>query len=383
MVSGRLFCSLLTAHCSLFTAHRSPIEIMLFPTQIVGSYHKPKWLCDHDLVYTPEGTWWKVSEEDFPGAADDATRLSIEDQNRAGLTFVSDGEARRQTFSGYFYRLGGIDSVDRAAMAFGESDIMDAIKMKESTFVKTDDPLPPPTVPKVISEVTWEKPILADDFAFLKRYAKGKTKMTVIGACSLALRVADEHYGSLDKLAFGIADALNKELHTLQDAGVDLIQIDEPEVHFRYSQLKDFAQEVINRQIQGLETTTAVHVCYGYSKNIAEKTANPTYAKSLELLASTNIDEVSLEYEQPGHSPELLKHLGDKKVILGLLNLDTEAEVETPEHIVSRVKEALEVVPKDRIRMASDCGMWFLSRERAFGKIEALEVAARTLREKF
>lgn len=354
---------------------------MLFPTQIVGSYHKPKWLCNHDLVYTPEGTWWKVSEEDFPSATDDATRLSIEDQNRAGLTFITDGEARRQTFSGYFYRLGGIDSVNRAAMAFGASDIMDAIKMKEMPKFDADNPPPPPTIPKVISEVTWEKPILADDLVFLKKYAKGKTKMTVIGACSLALRVADEHYGSLDKLAFGIADVLNKELHLLEQAGVDLIQIDEPEVHFRYTQLKDFAQETINRQIRGLKTTTAVHVCYGYSKNIAEKSKNPIYEKALELLASTDIDEISLEYEQPKHTSDLLKHLGDKNVILGLLNLDTEAKVETPEHIVSRVKEALEVVPKERIRMASDCGMWFLPRERAYGKIEALEKAAKILRE--
>jgi 5-methyltetrahydropteroyltriglutamate--homocysteine methyltransferase len=355
---------------------------MLFPTQIVGSYHKPKWLCDHDLVYTPEGTWWKVSEEDLPIATDDATRLSIEDQNRAGLTFITDGEARRQTFSGYFYRLGGIDSVNRGAMEFGANDIMDAIKMKERPQIMTDEPPPPPTLPKVTTEIIWEKPILAHDLAFLKKFAKGKTKMTVIGACSLALRLVDEHYGSLDKLAFGIADALNKEMHALEQAGVDLVQIDEPEVHFRYSQLESFAKEAIDRQVRGLKTKTAVHVCYGYSKNIAEKHKNPIYEKSLELLASTDIDEISLEYEQPGHVPDLLEHLGDKNVILGLLNLDTEVEVETPEHIVSRVKEAMEVIPKERISMASDCGMWFLPRERAFGKIEALENAARILRAK-
>ena len=184
-------------------------------------------------------------------------------------------------------------------------------------------------------------------------------------------------------MAFGIADALNKEMHALAQAGVDLIQIDEPEVHFRYSQLEGFAREAINRQIHGLNTTTAVHVCYGYSKNIAEKRVNPVYEKALELLASTNIDEISLEYEQPGHTPDLLEHLGDKNVILGLLNLDTEAGVETAEHIVGRVREALEVVPKERIRMASDCGMWFLPREKAFGKIEALEKAAKVLCEEY
>ena len=356
---------------------------MLFPTQIVGSFHKPKWLCNHDLVYTPEGTWWKVSAEDLPSATDDATRLAIEDQNRANLTFITDGEQRRQTFSGYFYALGGIDSVNRGAMTFAANDIGNAITMKSRPNLSTDSPLPPPTIPKVVSAVTWEKSILADDFTFLKKYAKGKTKMTVIGACSLSLRVVDEHYGALDKLSFGIADALNKELHFLEKSGVDLIQIDEPEVHFRYSQLKDFAQEAINRTIRGLKTTTAVHVCFGYSKNIAEKRTNPIYENALELLASSDIDEISLEYEQPNYTPELLTHLGDKAVILGLLNLDTEAEIETVKHIVSRAKEALQVVPKEKLRLASDCGMWFLPREKAFGKIANLEKAAQILRREF
>ena len=356
---------------------------MLFPTQIVGSYHKPKWLCDHDLVYTEEGTWWKPLPGDLQSAKDDASRLAIEDQNRAGLTFITDGEQRRQTFSGYFYVLGGIDNVNRGAMAFGANDIMDAIKMKDRPKPDSDTPPPPPTLPKVVSEIKWEEPILASDLAFLRRYARGRTKMTVIGACSLALRLVDDHYGSLDKLAFGIADALNREMHELEKAGIDLIQIDEPEVHFRYSQVKYFAREAINRQIRGLRTATAVHVCYGYSKNIAEKHVNPVYESALGLLASTEIDEISLEYEQPGHTPDLLEHLGDKKAILGLLNLDTEAEVETPEHIVNRVKEALDVVPAARLRLASDCGMWFLPRDRAFGKIEALEQAAKMLRMEF
>jgi 5-methyltetrahydropteroyltriglutamate--homocysteine methyltransferase len=357
---------------------------MLFPTQIVGSYHKPKWLCEHDLVYSPEGTWWKVSAEDLPAATDDATRLAIEDQNLAGLTYATDGEARRQTFSGYFYRLGGIDSVDRAAMAFGANDIGTAITMKQRATPAADAPPPPmPTIPKVVRAVTWDEPILIDDLRFLKKYANGRTKMTVIGPCSLALRVADEHYGSLDKLSFGIADALNKELKALEAEGVDLIQIDEPEVHFRYSQLKDFAQEAIDRTLHGIKTTTAVHVCFGYSKNIAEKRTNPVYENALELLASTNIDEISLEYEQPGYDPQLLSHLGDKAVILGLLNLDTEAEVESVDHIAARVREALSVVPKEKLRLASDCGMWFLSRERAFGKIANLELAAKLLRSEF
>jgi 5-methyltetrahydropteroyltriglutamate--homocysteine methyltransferase len=356
----------------------------LFPTQIVGSWCKPKWLCDHELVYAAEGSWWRVPEANRAEALDDATRLAIEDQNRAGLTYATDGEQRRQTFSGYFYRLGGIDNEKRAPIQFGANDIGDAITMKARPQPAPDAPAPAmPTIPRVAGPVTWEKPLLADDAAFLRRYARNRVKMTVIGPCSLSLRVADEHYGAPDKLAFGLADALNQELRALEAAGVDLIQIDEPEVHFRYSQLKDFAHEAINRVLHGINTPTAVHVCYGYSKNIAEKRANPVYAQSLELLAATNVNEISLEYEQPGHTPDLLTHCGDKAVILGLLNLDTEAPIETAAHIAARAREALQVVPPERLRLASDCGMWFLPRERALGKITALEQAAQTLRREF
>jgi 5-methyltetrahydropteroyltriglutamate--homocysteine methyltransferase len=138
--------------------------------------------------------------------------------------------------------------------------------------------------------------------------------------------------------------------------------------------------EAINRTVHGLKIPTAVHVCYGYSKNIATKQVNPVYEKSLDLLASSNVDEISLEYEQPGHIPELLTHAGKKAVILGLLNLDTEAPVETVDHILQRAKDALKVVSADRLRLAPDCGMWFLPRDRALGKIAALEQAAARLR---
>lgn len=357
-------------------------ELPLFPTQIVGSWRKPKWLANHDLVYAPEGSWWRVAPEHRAEALDDATRLAIYDQNEAGLTFITDGEQRRQTFSGYFYVLGGIDSKNRAEMVFGAHDLGDSITLKPRQTLAEPDAAPPPkpTQPRVVAPIQWTRPILLDDLEFLKRYARGLTKMTVIGPCSLALRVADEFYGSLDKVAFAIADALNHELRALEAAGVDLIQLDEPEAHFRYSQVKDFAVEAINRAIHGVKTRTAVHVCYGYSKNIAAKRVNPIYEQALALLAATKIDEISLEYEQPGHLPELLTRASDKAVILGLLNLDTEAPVESVQHIVARAREALTVVPRDRLRLASDCGMWFLPRDRALAKIKALEAAARTLR---
>ena len=354
----------------------------LYPTQIVGSWTKPKWLCNHDMFFAPENTWWRVAEGERREAMDDATLLAIRDQETAGLTYITDGEQRRQTFSGYFNVLGGIDNINRTPYSVKMGDIGDAITMKSRPKLASDsDPkMPVFTVPTVNKPITWDRPILGDDFAFLRRNTSRLTKATVIGPCSLAVRVADAHYGSEAKLACAIGDALNKELKALEAAGANLIQIDEPEAHFRYSQVSDYAVEAINRAVHGLKIPTAVHVCYGYSKNIATKKTNPVYEKSLELLASTMVNDISLEYEQPGHIPDLLTHTGKKGVILGLLNLDTEAPVETADHIYARAKSALDVIAPDRLRLAPDCGMWFLPRERALGKIRALEQAAAKLR---
>lgn len=359
-------------------------SLPLFPTELVGSYTKPHWLCDHERVYGPEGTWWTIPEADLAEAQNDACRLAIMDQVSAGLTYATDGEMRRQTFSGFFYRLSGIDEKERGEFTNFTTDLGDAITMKKRPASPAGTNAPPPkfTLPRVVGPIGWPGPMLAGDLSFLKNTAAGRalSKVTLIGPNSLALRLVDEHYGSLDKVAFAVADALNNEIRVLVEQGVDLVQIDEPEVHFRYSQCKDFAVEAIDRTLRGVKTRTAVHMCYGYSKNIAEKKTNPVYGRALALLAATSVDEISLEYEQPAHTPELLTHAGTKAVILGVLNLDTEAAVETPAHIAQRARDAMQVISKDRLRLAPDCGMWFLPRERAFGKLRAMAEAAEILR---
>jgi 5-methyltetrahydropteroyltriglutamate--homocysteine methyltransferase len=358
----------------------------LFPTELVGSYTKPRWLCSHDLVYGAEGSWWTVPEGDLGEALDDACRLAIEDQNTVGLTYVTDGEQRRQTFSGFFYRLTGIDERQRGEVTNFASDLGDSIEMKKrpvAAAAEGTSPAPGPpkfTLPRVVGPIGWPGPMLVDDLRFLKRWSKGRAKVTIIGPSSLALRLVDEHYGSLDKVAFAIADALNREIRLLEKEGVDLIQLDEPEAHFRYRQCEGFAVEAIDRAIHGTKVRTAIHMCYGYSKNIQKKKVNPVYEKALAMLSRTSAHEISLEYEQPGHTPDLLAHAGSKAVILGLLNLDTEAPVETPDHVARRARAALDVVAPERLRLAPDCGMWFLPRRTAFGKIRTLAAAADQLR---
>ncbi len=360
-------------------------EIPSFPTQLVGSWCKPQWLCDHDLVYGPEGTWWRIDEPLRAEALDDAVRLAVADQRDAGLSVLTDGEERRQTFSGHFYAFGGIDSDHMGAVTNFANDVGEYLTMKARAQQAGEEPPPPPKFeqPRVVGPLTWDGPLLGPDAAFLRRVADRPVKVTVIGPNTLALRLVDEHYGSLRDLTMALADVINQECRALAAAGVDVVQLDEPEVHFRYSQVVDHAAEAIDRALLGVEATTAVHVCYGYAKNIAEKRATPVYAQALDVLASTVVDQISLEYEQPRHVPELLEHTGDTTVLLGVLDLDTEADVESVDHIVGRARDAIEVVGPDRLGLAPDCGMWFLPRETARAKITHMELAARQLRSTF
>ena len=379
----------------------------LFPTQLVGSWVKPQWLADHDKVYGKEGTWWRVPEAHLASALDDAARLAIEDQNRAGLTYATDGEARRQTFSGHFNGLGGIDSDHPAEFTNFHNDITAYLTMRrQATNVGADPdkvkaeaerekepepdqakaPPPPPKIlfPAVRQPVHWPGPMVADELHFLKRFARNRCKVTVVGPVTLSYRVVDTGvYADHAALCFAIADALNRELHFLSGAGADLIQIDEPEVHFRYSQCREFAVEAINRTVRGVDALTQVHVCYGYSRNIAFKAASPVYPEAVGLIARSEADAMHAEYAQPGHTPEFLASVGDKPTAIGVLNLDPESEVETADGIVRRVEDAMQVVPKERIGLAPDCGMWFLERDFACRKLDAMRVAAERLRDRF
>ena len=364
----------------------------LFPTQLVGSWVKPQWLADHDRVYGKEGTWWRVADEHLPAALDDAAKLSIQDQNRAGLTFATDGEARRQTFSGHFYRLGGIDCDNPVEFTNFSNDITAYLTMRRqpvSVGTDPDNSDTPPAMPKVMfpairEPVHWSGPLVVDELKFLSRYAAGRRKITVVGPVTLSYRVVDTGiYADHAALCFAIADALNRELQALAEAGADLIQIDEPEVHFRYSQCRDFAVEAIDRTVRGVQALTQVHVCYGYSRNIAYKAPSPVYPEAVRLIAESQADAVHTEYAQPGHTPEFLCSVGEKPAAVGVLNLDPEGEVEPVDEIVGRIEGAMQVLPKERISLAPDCGMWFLERDFACRKLEAMGQAAERLRDRF
>jgi 5-methyltetrahydropteroyltriglutamate--homocysteine methyltransferase len=350
-------------------------------SQLVGSYAKPPWIADHERAYALDELWWWVPPEYLDEAKRDAALLAIREQERAGLDVITDGEQRRQSFTAYFFRLNGIDLTHWGPRADRSStDVAGFVERRAPT---TRTALFPNSGPTVTGPISWAGPMSVDDFRFLRRSTRRLTKAMVAGPATLAIRLSDQYYGDLSRLMFAIADAMNQEIKALEAAGADIIQLDEPEIHFSLSLVRGAATEAIDRALHGVSARTAVHICYGYARTTTAKRVNPKYAEALELIAASRADEISLEYEQPGHEPDVLTHCGDKAVILGLLNNALDAPIETVDHIVARARRALDVIPIERLRLAPDCGMWFLPREQAFRKISALALAAAALRNEY
>lgn len=338
-------------------------------TQIVGSYHKPDWLIRADRIGASPAEFFRPEADTLRSAQDDAVRLAVADQERAGLDLVTDGEQRRQSFVRYFDRLDGIDS---AAQVIRPRKTFDYVESQGETPATQRHP-------RVTGPIRWREPMVVDDLRFLKSVTRRGTKMTVVGPITLAARLVDEHYGDFHRLVMDIAAALNQELLALDREGVDLIQLDEPEFHFSPDITERFGVEAVNRAVRGVRTRTAIHVCYGYAKFVGRKSPDPGYGRVLELLAATDADEMAIEYAQPGHTPDVLTHCGEKAVILGVLNLASE-DVESVDTICGIGRAAMEVIPPQRLRLAPDCGMWFLPRSVAWGKIRAMGMAAELLR---
>ena len=342
-------------------------------TQLVGSYTKPNWLINHHRVTSSSASFWRPDEEVLKEAQDGATIVAIADQERAGLDVITDGEQRRQRFDTYFFKMGGMDTENLGRWSMDNRDVsfIDLDPEVEARLNKA-------VTPRVVSEITWAGPMVLDDLRFLKRHTRRPVKMTVIGPLTMTARLANEYYPDEEALGMAVAKAINQELCALDAAGVDIVQLDEPDFHFRHDIAVNWGTKALNIALDGIQATKAVHVCYGYAM-IGDKRIDPSYAQAIEAIAASSAQQISLEYEQPGHSPDLLKHCGDKVVILGSLNLGTE-EVETPEYIAGRIREVLDVVPPERLNLAPDCGMWFLPREVAFAKLRALVVGAEMVR---
>jgi 5-methyltetrahydropteroyltriglutamate--homocysteine methyltransferase len=337
---------------------------VLFPTSLVGSYPQPGWLIDRDRLAARlpprvrARELWRVDPAFLAEAQRDATVLAVRDQERAGLDIITDGEMCRESYSNRFATaLDGVD-LDNPATVLGRSG-------------------KPNLVPRVTGPVWRRRPVLVDDLTFLRGCTPRPVKMTVPGPFTMALQAHDDFYGSTESLAMAYADAVGAEVRDLFAAGADIVQLDEPYLQANPDRARNYGLKAINRALEGAGGTTAVHLCFGYPVFVHDRPAGYSF---LPELAGCLCDQVSIETAQPRLDCSVLAELDGKTIILGVLDLGS-PEVETPETVIERVRRALEYVPPDRLVLAPDCGMKYLPRQVAFGKLAAMTEAAARLRE--
>lgn len=347
---------------------------------IVGSWSRPAWLSSSSVMDAlgDPANFWRPSSQYLKEAQDDASRLAIFDQLDLGADIITDGEQRRQMFDRYFYaRLSGVDAVHQVPHTWGGPAGTQSSAGWRRVALATENGRPQVPSPQVVGQISWPGPLSVDDFRFLEDTVAGKkpTKMTMSGPMTALNRLHDTWYHDRGAMAHDIAQALNKEAHALADAGCRFIQFDEPEFRAAHLSDPDLGVAIINETVAGLRdkgVTVFTHMCYGYANAVIEKRVNPDFYGALELMAATNIDGISIEYTQPGHDPGVLRALGEKGVVLGLINCSPDSPVETAEEVAGRLRGALTVLSPDKIHPSTDCGVWFLPRNRAQAKLRAL-----------
>jgi 5-methyltetrahydropteroyltriglutamate--homocysteine methyltransferase len=329
-------------------------------TTVVGSYPQPDWLIDRDRLgdrlppRVRARELWRVPEPWLEEAQDDATRLAVQDMERAGVDVITDGEMRRESYSNRFATaLDGVD-LDNPGVALDRTG--------------HENP-----VPRVVGPVRRARPVEVRDVAFLRSITSRRIKITVPGPFTMTHQAQNEHYADGRSLALAYADAVNEELHDLKAAGADVVQIDEPYLQARPVQARDYALEAIDRALAGIEGETVLHTCFGYAHIVKDRLSGYPFLRELRDCAATH---VSLEAAQPNLDPAVLRELAGKTIVLGVLDLGS-SEIETPEVVAERIRRALEVVPPEHLVVAPDCGMKYLPRDRAFRKLEAMVAGAR------
>jgi 5-methyltetrahydropteroyltriglutamate--homocysteine methyltransferase len=336
---------------------------MLFPCSLVGSYPQPDWLIDRARLAerlpprVRAKELWRVEPALLGEARWDATLLAVRAQERAEMDVVTDGEQCRESYSNRFAT--ALDGVDVDNPGVGRD--------------RSGNPSP---VPRVTGPIRRRHPVEVEVVRFLRANTDRAVKITVPGPFTMAQQAQDEFYGDGEALALGYAEAVGAEVADLFAAGADIVQLDEPWLQARPEEAREYGVKAINRALAEATGTTAVHLCFGYAALVHDRPAGYSF---LPELAACACDQVSIETAQSGLDCSILATLAGKTVILGVLNL-AEESVETPETVAERVRRALPYVPADRLVLAPDCGMKYLPRGAAFGKLQAMATAAATLR---
>jgi 5-methyltetrahydropteroyltriglutamate--homocysteine methyltransferase len=339
---------------------------MLFPTTLVGSYPQPEWLIDRQRLagrFPPRvraKELWRVAEPYLAEAQDDATRLAIRAQERAGLDIVTDGEIRRESYSNRFATaLEGID-IDNPGTALDRSGH-------------------PNPVPRIVGRIRRKRPVELDDFLFLKKNTGRKTKITVPGPFTMSQQAQNDYYPSPAEAAMDYAAAVNEEIRDLFAAGADIVQIDEPYMQARPEKAREYGLQALNRALEGIAGVTAVHICFGYAAIIHER---PSGYSFLPELAHSPVQQVSIETAQSNLDCAVLQKLAGNKILVGCIDL-SDRKVETPAQVAARVKRALQYVKPEDVIVAPDCGMKYLPRDVAYAKMCAMVEGAKLLRAEY
>ncbi len=290
-------------------------------------------------------------------AQDRATLEALRDMEDAGLDIVTDGEIRRESYS------------NRFATALSGVDISDPAPIPNRTNGTA-------YVPRIVGPIRRIRPVQVRDTEFLRANTDRIVKMTVPGPFTMSMQAHNEHYSSIEDAAMDYAAAVNEEVHDLFAAGADIVQLDEPWMQARPEQARAFAVRAINRALDGVSGTTAVHLCFGYANVVKDKPSGYSFLPELEAIAA---DQISIEAAQPRLDTAILEALPSKAILVGVISMETE-EVESVEEVANRIRAALAHVPAERLVVAPDCGMKYLSREAAIGKLRAMVAGAQAVR---
>ncbi len=339
---------------------------MLFPTTIVGSYPQPDWLIDREKLagrFPPRvraKELWRVQEPYLQQAMEDATILAIRAQEQAGLDIITDGEIRRESYS------------NRIATALAGVDI-------DNPGTALDRSGHPNPVPRIVGKIKRIKPIEVEDLLFLKAHTDRKVKITVPGPYTMLQQAQNDFYASEEEAAMDYAIALNEEIQDLFANGADVVQIDEPYMQARPEKARQYGINALNRALEGVKGQTAVHICFGYAAVIH---ARPSGYDFLPELAQCSCNQVSIETAQSNLDCKILETLGDKQVMVGCLDL-SDMKVESAELVAMRIRRALKHIKPEQVILAPDCGMKYLPREVADGKLKSMVQAAHMLRKEY
>jgi 5-methyltetrahydropteroyltriglutamate--homocysteine methyltransferase len=332
-------------------------------TTVMGSYPQPRWLVHQDRLRgdgvprVRHEKLWRVDVDDLPEAIEAASLMAIADQESAGVDIITDGEVGRESYFNHFANaLSGVDR-DRVGHAMNRrGGVAD--------------------VPLVTGPVRRDQPIELRAAKFLRRHTTRQTKVTVPGPFTLSQLAQNDYYPDQRTLAMAYAAAVNEELRDLAEAGIDVVQIDEPYLQANAEAARGFAVEVIAAAVEGVSAVTTLHTCFGYAAYVDNKTSGYPF---LDELAEIPVDFVAIETAQPNLGPEIVKRLAPRSVVLGVVDLGRE-DVESVEEIAARIRAALEHTPPERLAIAPDCGMKYLPRERARAKLTSMVAATNRVR---